>query len=78
MADEQFIREITRERSVCPSCGGSGQDRHGALCQTCGGVGTLGTTHRFGSLRNNLLAGIVLFVAGVVLVWVFMFLVANG
>jgi len=78
MANEGFIRQLTNERAACPSCGGSGREAHGRICQRCGGSGTVGARYGSTSLRNTLLAGLLLTAAGVVLVWLFMFLLANG
>ena len=78
MANEGFIRQLTNERGVCPSCGGNGHNAYRVRCETCRGTGMVGTTYRVGSLRSTLFAGIVLTVVGVVLVWLLMFLLANG
>jgi DnaJ-class molecular chaperone len=78
LANEEFIRQLTTEHAACPDCHGTGRASDGLECATCGGRGTIGTTHRFGSVRNNVFAAVVLTVAGVVLVWLFMFLLAHG
>jgi hypothetical protein len=78
MANAGFIRELTHERTGCPDCGGSGRDANGFPCATCAGAGTVSLAYRLRSIRRTLLAAVVLTAAGVVLVWLFMFLLAHG